>query len=61
MIQPGQIPQFTGDLAQLETDHAALRRDAGDVRRTGGDVHAQFQGLSAYYTAPEAEQLFATT
>ncbi|MCX4700739.1 ADP-ribosyltransferase [Streptomyces sp. NBC_01373] len=61
MIQPDQIPQYTGDLAQLETDYADLKKDAGHVRKTGGDVHSQFQGLSAYYTAPEAEQLFATT
>ncbi|MFF9264584.1 hypothetical protein [Streptomyces longwoodensis] len=61
MINPEQIPQFTGDLAQLELDHAALKKDAGNVRDTGKDVHSQFQGLSAFYTAPEAEQLFATT
>ncbi|MDH6630276.1 hypothetical protein M2271_008136 [Streptomyces sp. LBL] len=61
MIKPDQIPQFTGNLTQLETDYADLKKDAGDVRKTGVDVHSQFQGLSAYYTAPEAEQLFATT
>ncbi|MFI2432189.1 ADP-ribosyltransferase [Streptomyces sp. NPDC018693] len=61
MIQPDQIPQFTGDLAQLELDHAALKKDAGNVRTTGKDVHSQFQGLSAFYQAPEAEKLFATT
>ncbi|MDQ1047929.1 hypothetical protein [Streptomyces sp. V4I2] len=61
MLKPGEIPQFTGNLPQLETDYAELKKDAGNVRKTGGDVHSQFQGLSAYYTAPEAEQLFATT
>ncbi|WP_307783960.1 YwqJ-related putative deaminase [Streptomyces spinoverrucosus] len=61
MIKPEQIPQFTGDLAQLETDYTALKTDAGNVRDAGSDVHSQFQGLSAYYQAPEAEQLFATT
>ncbi|MDH6224004.1 hypothetical protein [Streptomyces sp. MJP52] len=61
MIQPGQIPQFTGDLTQLETDYAALKTDAGNVRSVGTKVHNQFQGLSAYYQAPEAEKLFATT
>ncbi|MGI5140021.1 ADP-ribosyltransferase [Streptomyces sp. CA-106110] len=61
MINPGQIPQFTGDLAQLEKDYGDLKSDASHVRSTGRDVHTQFQGLSAYYTAPEAEQLFATT
>ncbi|GGS90517.1 hypothetical protein [Streptomyces chromofuscus] len=61
MITPEQIPQFTGDLAQLEADYAALKTDAGHVRDAGADVHSRFQGLSAYYRAPEAEQLFATT
>ncbi|MER5216885.1 ADP-ribosyltransferase [Streptomyces sp. NPDC002838] len=61
MIKPEQIPQFTGNLPQLEVDYADLKKDAGHVRKTGEDVHSQFQGLSAYYTAPEAEQLFATT
>ncbi|MFF5185211.1 ADP-ribosyltransferase [Streptomyces sp. NPDC000345] len=61
MIKPEEIPQFTGDLAQLELDHAALTKDAGHVRDTGKDVHTQFQGLSAFYHAPEAEQLFGTT
>ncbi|MEV6961557.1 ADP-ribosyltransferase [Streptomyces sp. NPDC051207] len=61
MIQPDQIPQFTGNLAQLEKDYAGLKKDAGNIRGAGSDVHSQFQGLSAYYRAPEAEQLFATT
>ncbi|MFF4654819.1 hypothetical protein [Streptomyces sp. NPDC001381] len=61
MIKPEAIPQFTGNLFQLELDHAALKKDAGNVRSTGSDVHSQFQGLSAFYHAPEAEQLFATT
>ncbi|MFJ8109703.1 hypothetical protein [Streptomyces sp. NPDC096132] len=61
MIKPEEIPQFTGNLFQLELDHAALKKDAGNVRTTGSDVHSQFQGLSAFYHAPEAEQLFATT
>ncbi|PAZ13907.1 hypothetical protein CLM62_20680 [Streptomyces sp. SA15] len=61
MLKPGEIPQYTGDLDQLEIDYADLKKDADNVRKTGEDVHSQFQGLSAYYTAPEAEQLFATT
>ncbi|MGA5355907.1 hypothetical protein ACPCJU_26735, partial [Streptomyces thermodiastaticus] len=61
MINPEEIPQFTGNLELLEQDYAALKADAGHVRDTGRDVHNRFQGLSAYYTAPEAEQLFATT
>ncbi|MEU7489707.1 protein phosphatase, partial [Streptomyces sp. NPDC042319] len=60
-LKPDQIPQYTGDLGQLEKDHGALKKDAGQIRSTGADVHAHFQGLSAFYKAPEAEQLFATT
>ncbi|MFF3953723.1 hypothetical protein ACFYY1_10975 [Streptomyces sp. NPDC001890] len=61
MIKPEAIPQYTGDLGQLEKDHASLTKDAGHIRDTGSSVHTQFQALSAYYKAPEAEQLFAST
>ncbi|MET8439267.1 protein phosphatase, partial [Streptomyces sp900116325] len=61
MIKPEAIPQFTGDLGQLEKDYGSLKTDAGHIRGTGSDVHTQFQGLSAYYQAPEAEKLFAST
>ncbi|GAA3478421.1 hypothetical protein [Streptomyces yanii] len=61
MIKPEAIPQFTGDLGQLEKDYAGLKADAGHIRSTGSDVHTQFQGLSAYYIAPEAEKLFDST
>ncbi|MFB6711805.1 ADP-ribosyltransferase [Streptomyces sp. NPDC056358] len=61
MIKPEAIPQYTGKLEQLEKDHAGLKTDAGHIRDTGSSVHTHFQGLSAYYKAPEAEQLFAST
>ncbi|MFE9764301.1 ADP-ribosyltransferase [Streptomyces sp. NPDC005808] len=61
MISPEAIPQFTGNLEQLEKDYGGLKTVAGNIRTTGSDVHSQFQGLAAYYTAPDAEQLFATT
>ncbi|WP_405750232.1 hypothetical protein [Streptomyces sp. NBC_00012] len=61
MIKPEAIPQYTGDLGQLEKDHAGLTKDAGQIRDTGSSVHTHFQALSAYYKAPEAEQLFAST
>ncbi|WP_030668322.1 hypothetical protein [Streptomyces sp. NRRL B-1347] len=60
-IDPNAIPQFTGDLEQLERDVSDLRREASRFRDGGSDVHSDFQGLSAFYEAPEAEQLFATT
>ncbi|ANH91522.1 protein phosphatase [Streptomyces sp. SAT1] len=61
MIKPEEIPQFTGDLELLEKAYGNLKADAGHIRSTGQDVHTKFQGLSAYYRAPEAEQLFAST
>lgn len=61
MISPGGIPQFTGDFDELDRDVSALRSDAIGIRNGGADVHARFQMLEAFYTAPEAEALFATT
>ncbi|MCZ9340901.1 hypothetical protein NGM37_24375, partial [Streptomyces sp. TRM76130] len=60
MINPVGIPQFTGDFDQLERDVSALRSDAIGIRNGGADVHSRFQMLGAYYTAPEAEDLFAS-
>ncbi|MEU5092424.1 ADP-ribosyltransferase [Streptomyces sp. NPDC021356] len=45
----------------LEKAYGDLKADAGHIRDAGRDVHNRFQGLSAYYRAPEAEQLFAST
>ncbi|MGW8725240.1 hypothetical protein ACWGNF_04270 [Streptomyces sp. NPDC055808] len=61
VIEPGGIYHFTGDLDQLTKDAAALAKQAGQFRDSGADVHKEFQGLSAFYHAPEAERLFATT
>lgn len=61
LINPAGIPQFTGNLETLETDAAALVTQAGHFRSSGASVNTEFHGLSAFYKAPEAEQLFATT
>ncbi|MER6786838.1 hypothetical protein ABT330_19855 [Streptomyces sp. NPDC000658] len=61
LIDPQNIPQFTGDLEQLGTDSMLLTAEAIAFRQSGSDVHTRFQGLSACYSAPEADQLFATT
>ncbi|TGA95183.1 hypothetical protein [Streptomyces sp. MZ04] len=61
MIEPAGIPQFIGDFEQLDKDVSALRSDAIGIRNGGADVHSRFQMLGAYYTAPEADDLFATT
>ena len=60
-IDPSGIPKYTGNLEELEARARALKQEAGAIRDKGADIHAEFQGLRAYYTAPEAEQLFATT
>lgn len=61
MISPGGIPQFTGDFDELDKDVSALRSDAIGIRNGGAEVHSRFQMLGAFYTAPEADTLFATT
>ncbi|NJP52644.1 hypothetical protein HCJ93_21910 [Streptomyces sp. SBST2-5] len=61
MIKPEAIPQFTGDLSQLDQHTDALMTEADGIRQAGGEAHRQFQGLAAFYKAPEAEQLFAST
>ncbi|NEA58840.1 hypothetical protein G3I60_32965 [Streptomyces sp. SID13666] len=61
LINPAGIPRFTGNLETLETDSAALITQAGHFRSSGASVNSEFQGLSAFYKAPEADQLFATT
>ena len=61
MISPSGVPQFTGDFDQLDKAVSSLRSDAIGVRNGGMDVHSRFQMLEAFYTAPEAADLFATT
>ncbi|MFF8617222.1 hypothetical protein [Streptomyces sp. NPDC015350] len=61
MIEPGGIPQYTGDFGQLEKAASALRTHATGIRSGGKDVHSRFQATAAYYRAPEAEQLFSST
>ncbi|MEU4027383.1 hypothetical protein [Streptomyces anulatus] len=55
------IPVFTGDLALLDTKVSALAEDGAKVATAAGDIHSSFGGLQAFYKAPEADQLFATT
>ncbi|MFF4079279.1 hypothetical protein ACFYZN_07720 [Streptomyces sp. NPDC001777] len=61
MIEPGGIPQYTGDFGQLEKAVSGLRTHATGIRSGGKDVHSRFQATAAYYKAPEAEQLFSST
>ncbi|MFE6666872.1 hypothetical protein ACFVFH_25315 [Streptomyces sp. NPDC057697] len=60
-VDPSGIPVFTGDLALLDTKVTALSGHGAAIAAAAGDVHSSFGGLSAFYKAPEAERLFATT
>ncbi|WP_097880877.1 hypothetical protein [Streptomyces sp. st140] len=55
------IPVFTGDLALLDATVKELTKDGGKIATAAGDIHSSFGGLQAFYQAPEADQLFATT
>ncbi|MEU3709958.1 hypothetical protein [Streptomyces catenulae] len=60
-VDPAEVPVFTGDLDVLESKVKALSHSGPKVQTAGSDVHTSFGGLSAFYQAPEAEQLFAVT
>ncbi|WP_338672633.1 hypothetical protein V1460_06320 [Streptomyces sp. SCSIO 30461] len=60
-VSAAQVPEFTGSLEQLERDVSAISGDASSIWSAGTDVDTAFRGLSSYYQAPEAEQLFAVT
>ncbi|MEU5089668.1 hypothetical protein [Streptomyces sp. NPDC021356] len=61
MIEPGGIPQYTGDFGKLAKAVTELRTRAVGIRNDGQDVHSRFQATAAYYRAPEADQLFSST
>ncbi|MFI9200344.1 hypothetical protein [Streptomyces sp. NPDC053048] len=61
MLDPSEVPQFTGNLEELDKDAGTLKKGAGHIRDTGANIHTKFQALSAHYHAPEAATLFATT
>ncbi|MCK8676267.1 YwqJ-related putative deaminase [Streptomyces lichenis] len=60
-VNPAEVPVFTGDLEVLDAKVKALSGTGGKIATAAGDVHTSFGGLRAFYQAPEAEQLFATT
>ncbi|MGW7527617.1 EndoU domain-containing protein [Streptomyces sp. NPDC054783] len=61
MIEPGGIPQYTGDFGTLSKAVTALRKHAIGIGNAGQDVHSRFQATAAFYQAPEADQLFSST
>ncbi|SDL36802.1 YwqJ-related putative deaminase [Streptomyces indicus] len=60
-VDPAEVPVFTGDLEILDEKVKALRTDGEKLSDAASDVHVTFGGLSAFYEAPEAEKLFAST
>ncbi len=45
----------------VEAEAHDLRKAATGIRDAGADVHATWQGLSAFYKAPETDRLFSAT
>ncbi|MFD9520322.1 hypothetical protein ACFWAW_23905, partial [Streptomyces sp. NPDC059979] len=60
-VDPAEVPVFTGDLAVLDAQVKAISSGGAAVSTKASDVHTSFGGLQAFYQAPEADQLFATT
>ncbi|MCX4629013.1 EndoU domain-containing protein [Streptomyces sp. NBC_01443] len=60
-VDPAEVPVFTGDLAELDKQVKAISSGGATVSTKASDVHTSFGGLQAFYQAPEADQLFATT
>jgi hypothetical protein len=61
MINPGEIPQIPGDIEAVARHGGTLQTEGKSFGSTGSDVHSTWQGLSAFYSAPEAAELFAAT
>ncbi|MEE1822906.1 hypothetical protein PUR61_11980 [Streptomyces sp. BE20] len=60
-VNPSEVPVFTGNLALLDANVKAISTSGPAISTATGNVHTSFGGLRAFYQAPEAEQLFATT
>ncbi|MFJ3204421.1 hypothetical protein [Streptomyces sp. NPDC086989] len=60
-VDPAEVPVFTGDFAELGKQIKAISSGGAAVSTKTSDVHTSFGGLQAFYQAPEADQLFATT
>ncbi len=61
MINPDEIPVFTGNVETLRSAAASLKTTGGQITSTGASVHNTWQELSGFYRAPEAAQLFGAT
>ncbi|MEU9302967.1 hypothetical protein [Streptomyces sp. NPDC048269] len=60
-VDPAEVPVFTGDFALLDVKVKAISSGGATISTAASDVHSSFGGLQAFYQAPEADQLFATT
>ncbi|MFE9636510.1 hypothetical protein [Streptomyces sp. NPDC006463] len=60
-VDPAEVPVFTGDLRVLDEQVKAISSGGAAVSTKTSDVHTSYGGLQAFYQAPEADQLFATT
>ncbi|MFE5718245.1 hypothetical protein [Streptomyces erythrochromogenes] len=60
-VDPGEVPVFTGHLPTLDEKVKLISSGGATVSSKASDVHTSFGGLQAFYQAPEADQLFATT
>ncbi|MFD5878056.1 hypothetical protein NRK68_18550 [Streptomyces yangpuensis] len=60
-VDPAEVPVFTGNLATLDAKVKEISSGGAAVSTKASDVHSSFGGLQAFYQAPEADQLFATT
>ncbi|MFD6231087.1 hypothetical protein ACFWFZ_30125 [Streptomyces sp. NPDC060232] len=60
-VDPAEVPVFTGHLPTLDEKVKLISSGGATVSTKASDVHTSFGGLQAFYQAPEADQLFATT
>ncbi|MET9844872.1 hypothetical protein ABZZ21_09865, partial [Streptomyces ossamyceticus] len=60
-VIPEEVPEFTGNLELLDQHISGIRSAGTSLKDSGSAIDTRFGGLSAYYKAPEADQLFATT
>lgn len=61
MIDPAGIPQLPGNIESVGEYGVTVQTQGRAFAATGSEVDATWQGLSAFYTAPEAAQLFGAT
>lgn len=55
------VPVIPGDMGALAEHASQIAGGATGIAHTGALVHSAWQGLRAFYRAPEAETLFAVT